>query len=90
MLRRKILSIYHQSALYLYLVARQLTRFYCTSFNRPEVPAIPASSLHHVNSLLTYMWDIREEIDMLDVIQEDTKDLQRLYNTLQGLCDYAY
>lgn len=85
-----ILSKYHQSRIYLSLTARQLTKFYCTSFARPEVPVIPASSLRHVNSLLTYMWDIREEIDMLDVIQEDTADLQQLYDRLQGLKDYAY
>lgn len=81
---------YHQSRLYLYLTARKLTRFYSYSFARPEVPVIPWSSLRHVNSLLTYMWDIREEIDMMNVIQEDTTDLQQLYDRLQGLCDYAY
>lgn len=90
MLKKIILTKYHQSALYLYLTARKLTKFYVTSFARPEVPSIPASSLRHVNSLLTYMWDIREEIDMLDIIQEDTADLNKLYDCLQGLCDYAY
>ena len=91
MLKKSILSKFHQSKVYLYLTARKLNKFYATSFNRtPELPAIPASSLHHINSLLTYMWDIREEIDMLDIIQENTEDLQALYDRLQGLCDYAY
>lgn len=90
MLKKVILSKYHKSALYLSLTARQLTRFYAVSFARPEVPVIPASSLRHVNSLLTYMWDIREEIDMMNIIQENTEDLQALYDRLQGLCDYAY
>lgn len=90
MLKKSILSKYHQSALYLSLTARKLTKFYSYSFARPEVPVIPASSLRHVNSLLTYMWDIREEIDMMNIIQQDTEDLQALYDRLQGLCDYAY
>jgi hypothetical protein len=90
MLKKSILSKFHQSKVYLYLTARQLTRFYAVSFARPEVPVIPASSLRHVNSLLTYMWDIREEIDMMNIIQENTEDLQALYDRLQGLCDYAY
>lgn len=90
MLKKIILSKYHQSRLYLYLTARQLTKFYVTSFARPEVPEIPWSSLRHINSILTYQWDILEEIDMLKVIQEDTAEYQQLYDRLQGLCDYAY
>jgi hypothetical protein len=90
MLKKIILSKYHQSKLYLYLTARQLTKFYSYSFARPEVPEIPWSSLRHINSILTYQWDILEEIDMLKVIQEDTTEYQQLYDRLQGLCDYAY
>lgn len=90
MLKNAILSRYQRSALYLYLTARQLTRFYSYSFARPEVPVIPWSSLRHVNSILTYQWDILEEIDMMKIIQEDTTELQQLYDRLQGLCDYAY
>lgn len=85
-----ILSKYHQSQLYLRITARQLTKFYVTSFARPEVPVIPWWSLRHINSILTYQWDIREEIDMMNIIQENTDDLQALYDRLQGLCDYAY
>ena len=90
MLKKRILSKFHQSRLYLYLTARQLTNFYCTSFARPEVPEIPWSSLRHINSILTYQWDILEEIDMLKVIQEDTAEYQQLYDRLTGLLDYAY
>lgn len=90
MLKTVILSKYHQSRLYLYLTARQLTKFYCTSFARPEVPCIPWTSLRHINNILTYQWDIIEEMDMLKVIQEDTTEYQQLYDRLQGLKDYAY
>ena len=90
MLKKSILSKYHQSRIYLYLTARKLTKFYATSFARPEVPNIPWYSLRHINSILTYQWDILEEIDMLKVIQEDTAEYQQLYDRLQGLKDYAY
>lgn len=89
-IKTAILSKYQRSRLNLWLTARKLTKFYCTSFARPEVPNIPWYSLRHINSILTYQWDILEEIDMLKVIQEDTTEYQQLYDRLQGLCDYAY
>lgn len=89
-IKTAILSKYQQSRLHLYLTARKLTQFYSYSFARPEVPVIPWSSLRHINSILTYQWDILEEIDMLKIIQEDTTEYQQLYDRLQGLKDYAY
>ena len=89
MLKRCILQKYQRSTPYLYLTARQLNRFYARSFNRPTTPSIPWKTLRHTDSLMTYLWDIYEEIEMLDVMQEDTTKLQALYNQLQGLLDYA-
>lgn len=89
MLKKIILSKYQQSMPYLYLTARQLNRFYVRSFNRPTTPSIPWKTLRHTDSLMTYLWDIYEEIEMLDVMQEDTTKLQALYNQLQGLLDYS-
>lgn len=77
-------SIFHR-----YILARRLTDFYKTSFNRPSTPKIPQTSLRHKDSLMSYLWDIYEEIDMLKVIQEPTADLQSLYDQLHGLLDYA-
>ena len=86
MLRR----LYYRSPLYLLTIAHQLTKFYQYAFNRtPNLPSIPWTSLRYVNSILTYQWDIYEEMDMLDVIQEDTTELRTLYNKLQGLLDFA-
>ena len=86
MLRSFILSKYQRSIPYLYLTARQLNRFYARSFNRPTIPSIPWKALRHTDSLMTYLWDIYEEID---VMQEDTTALKSLYDRLQGLLDYS-
>lgn len=86
MLRSFILSKYQRSIPYLYLTARQLNRFYVRSFNRPTTPSIPWKTLRHTDSLMTYLWDIYEEID---VMQEDTTALKSLYDRLQGLLDYS-
>lgn len=86
MLRSFILSKYQRSIPYLYLTARQVNRFYVRSFSRPT---ILWKTLRHTDSLMTYLWDIYEEIEMLDVMQEDTTTLQSLYDRLQGLLDYS-
>ena len=83
MLRSFILSKYQRSIPYLYLTARQVNRFYVRSFSRPT---IPWKTLRHTDSLMTYLWDIYEEID---VMQEDTTALKSLYERLQGLLDYS-
>jgi hypothetical protein len=70
-------------------MSRKLNRFYCTSFARPEIPKIPYTSLRYEEHLMTYLWDIHEEIAMLNVIQYPTADLQALYDQLQHLLDYA-
>ena len=86
MLRSFILSKYQRSIPYLYLTARQVNRFYVRSFSRLT---IPWKTLRHTDSLMTYLWDIYEEIEMLDVMQEDTTALKSLYDRLQGLLDYS-
>jgi hypothetical protein len=84
MLRR----LYHNSALYLIPIARKLTAFYAYAFNNsPNLPVIPWKTLRHTDSVLTYLWDVYEEIDMLDIIQEDATELRALSHKLQGLCD---
>ena len=89
MLRSFILSKYQRSMPYLYLTARQVNRFYVRSFSRPTIPSVPWKTLRHTDSLMTYLWDIYEEIEMLDVMQEDTTTLKSLYDRLQGLLDYS-
>ena len=74
---------------YLYLTACQLNRFYFRSFNRPKTPSIPWKTLRNTDHIMTYLWDIYEEIEMLDVMQEDTTALKSLYDRLQGLLDYS-
>ena len=86
MLKKIILSNYQRSMPYLYLTARQVNRFYFRSFNRPKIPSIPWKTLRNTDHIMAYLWDIYEEID---VMQEDTTKLQALYNRLQGLLDYA-
>ena len=38
---------------------------------------------------MTYLWDIHEEISMLNIIQEPTADLQKLYDDLHNMLEYA-
>ena len=84
MLRR----LYYKSALHLIPTARKLTAFYAYAFNNtPNIPVIPWKTLRHTDSILTYLWDIYEEIDMLDIIQEDSSALRTLAHTLQNLCE---
>ena len=83
------LSKKYPSTFYRWRLARRLTDFYKTSFNQPEVPRIHHTSLRYEEHLMTYLWDIHEEIDMYKVIQEPTADLQALYDQLQHLLDYA-
>lgn len=79
----------YPSTFYCWRMSRRLNKFYCTSFARPEVPRIPHTFLRWEHHIMTYLWDIHEEISMLKVIQEPTADLQKLYDDLHAMLDYA-
>lgn len=80
---------HYPSAIKCYILARRTMRFYRTSFNQTKTPNIPYTFLRHEHHLMTYLWDIYEEIKMYEVIQEPTDKLQKLYDDLQGMLDYA-
>ena len=79
----------YPSTFYCWRLARRLTSFYKTSFNQPKVPQIPHTFLRWEHHIMTYLWDIHEEIAMYNVIQEPTADLQKLYDDLHAMLDYA-
>ena len=79
----------YPSIMHRYALARRIQNFYKTSFERPQSDKIRSASMLSKDDIMTYLWDIHEEIDMLDVIQEPTDDLRSLYNDLQTLLDYA-
>ena len=89
MLKKIILSKYQRSKLNLWLTAKKVMAFYANAWTQPDTKNIPWTFLQWEHHLITYLWDIYEEISMLKSIDEDTTELDKLYNKLQGLRDYA-
>ena len=79
----------YPSIMHRYALARRIQNFYKTSFERPKSNKIRSASMLSKDDIMTYLWDIYEEISMYEVMQEPADDLRSLYNDLQTLLDYA-
>lgn len=89
MLKKIILLKYQKTQLYYYLTAKKVKSFYANALTQPKIPHIPYTFLHHTNHLMVYLWDIHEELEVLESIGENTQKLQQLYRQFQSMLDYA-
>lgn len=89
MLKKVILSKYQRSKLNLWLTAKKVMAFYANAWTQPDIKNIPWTFLQWEHHIMDYLWDIHEEIDLMKSIDENTTDLQKLYDQLQGLRDFA-